>query len=577
MRRNGEGKRDVRIKNRIWQTTGVAALALAAAASLLGAAPSKAQPAAGVAVDACGQLAGVAIARTEIVSANAQAAALPVAGARLPGMSGNAGEGPAVSGLPAFCRVVGRIHPEPGSDIRFEVWLPASGGDGRLNGIGIGGFAGSIDYLTLGLAVKAGQASVATDTGHQGSSFDSSWARGHPERVRDYGWRAVHLSTLAAKALVAAYYQRAPAHSYFIGCSGGGRQGLMEAARFPEDYDGIVAGAPAASMTDLVPAMVNPVQAQLAPGAAIRPEQAELIQSEVLKQCAASDGLVADPRQCHFDVAKLACGTSSSPQCFTPAQMAALRRIYAGPRNASGRQVAAAYLPSGSEPGNPAPALGWDGYILAKPGAHSQAYPLAQGALQDFIAHPFATAESFDFDRDTPRLKAALSGDLDAPPDLRRFFQRGGKLIVWHGWADAAIPPGATLRWRAAMLRASGPLATHSSRLFMVPGVQHCMGGAGADSFGQLNAPKPGDTPDRGMAAALQAWVENNRPPDALVGRRGLGGLMGIPSAGPERQRLLCAWPRNAALTKGAGPDSAASYTCVTPKRSGEHQQERKS
>lgn len=516
---------------------------------------------------ACTDLVGLKLADVEIVSATSQAAGAPVDGARLPGMNGNPGEGPPVTGLPAFCRVAGRIHPEPGSSIRFEVWMPSTNWDGRLHGIGIGGFAGSIDYLTLGLALKAGQAAVATDTGHEGGSLDSAWAKGHPERVRDYGWRAVHLSTVAAKQLIQALYKRGPDHSYFVGCSGGGRQGLMEAARYPEDYDGIMAGAPAASFTELVIGMVNPLQAQLQPGAAIRPEQARLIQTEVLKQCdgidGQVDGLVADPRRCHFDVAKLGCGTSNSPQCFSAPQLAALRRIYAGPRDASGRLLAGPYLPSGSEPGNPAPGLGWDGYLLAKPGAQPAAEALAGGVLQNFVQKPFATTATFDFNRDTPRLRAAMAVDMDAAPDLHRFFERGGKLVLFHGWADAAIPPENTLRYHSSMLRLSGPRAARSVRLFMVADMQHCLGGTGPDSFGQMGAPKPDDAPEHNIVAALQSWVEGHRPaPESLIGYRGLGGLMGIPVVAPEKQRLICAWPNRDVLTPGGDPDKAASYSC---------------
>lgn len=540
--------------------------------SWLQTAPANAQLAPAPTDGACARLAGMKIAQTEILSATSQQSGAPVAGARGPGITGNPGEGAPVAGLPAFCRVVGRIRPEPGSNIRFEVWLPAKW-DGRLSGVGIGGFAGSIDYMTLGLALKAGQAGVATDTGHQGNSFESAWAKGHPERVRDYGWRAIHLSTVAAKQLITVFYRRGPDRSYFIGCSGGGRQGLVSASRYPDDYDGILAGAPAANFTELMVAMINPIQAQLPEGAAIRPEQAKLIQTEVLKQCDAADGqadgLVADPRQCRFDVSKLMCGISSSAQCLTQPQLQALTRIQAGPRDKAGRQLAGGYLASGSEPGEPASALGWDAYLLSQPGARSQSQFLVDGALGDLIGKPFATAATFNFDKDPVLLKAALGADLDASPNLSRFFARGGKLIYWHGWADAAIPPEATLRYRDAMLRASGPRATSSSRLFMVPGVQHCMGGNGPMGFSQLNAPQSGETAENSMSAALQAWVEQGRVPNELVAHRGFGGVMGMPIARPERQRLLCAWPAKPVLRPGTNPDLAASYTCTTPPTGG--------
>lgn len=511
--------------------------------------------------DRCAALGRQRLAHVEIVSAESMAAGALIAGATMPTMA-SAAAGRPMSGLPGFCRVVGRIHPEPGSDIGFEVWMPSAGWDGRLNGSGNGGYAGSIGYMELAGAVKAHQAGVSTDTGHRGTSDDASWAKGRPERIRDFGWRAVHLTALAAKALVTAYYGRAPDHAYFIGASNGGRQGLMEASRYPDDYDGVMAGAPSAARTDELMTHIWAYQAQLAPGAAIRPEQARLLQSEVVSQCDALDGqvdgLVADPRRCRFDVARLACGVSASPLCFTPPQLVALKRIYAGPRDAAGRPIAMGFPPSGAEVGDPAPMFGWEASIFADPNK-----PSTSELLGNFIATPFADNRSFDFDRDPQRLKAALAADLDVQPDLRRFFARGGKLIIWQGWADASVPPQATLNFYEAMLRRSGPKAKGGARLFMVPGVQHGLGGTGPDIFGQLTAPAPGDTPERNIVAALQAWVETGRTPDALAGRsHKTGGRFGPPSGRPEKSRLICAYPARAALRPGADPDSASSYDC---------------
>ena len=516
--------------------------------------------------DRCATLTALKLDQVVIESAAHQVANDPVAGTHLPTLSAQLGDGPPVAGLPAFCRAIGLIQPESGSDIRFEVWMPSEGWDGRLYGVGIGGFAGSIDHLALGMAVKAGQAGAATDTGHAAAATDSTWAKGHPERVRDYGWRAIHLTTLAAKKLISAFYGRGPQRSYFVGCSGGGRQGLVEASRFPEDYDGILAGAPAALWTDLVMSMTNAIQAQRPSGRGIRHEQAHLLQEQVLKQCDAIDGqtdeLVEDPRLCKFDYSRLACGTSNSPQCFTPSQLDALKRIHAGPRDASGRQLTGGYLPSGSEAGTPSPMLGWEGYLLTGPTDGPRVEALAGGLLQNFVQGEFSTTATFDFDKDPARLRATLAADLDADPNLGRFFERGGKLILWHGWADAAIPPEATLKFHESVLHSSGPRAKDSMRLFMIPGVQHCFGGAGADVFGQLAAPQPGETAERSMVAALHAWVEQGKSPETIIGRRGHGGATGIPATGPERQRLLCAYPAKAVLNTGADPDKAASYRC---------------
>ena len=546
-----------------------AALVLTVSGAWLGGLASPATAAAQTAPeDRCSALANLQLRDVTIVSAASIARNAPVPSSGLLPMFGKMDT--VARGLPPFCRVVGRIAPEPSSDIGFEVWLPQNASwDGRLHGIGVGGFAGVIDYFGLGQAIKAGQAGVATNTGHSGTMQDYSWAKGHPQQVRDYSWRAIHLATVAAKQLTSAKYGRRPDKSYFVGCSGGGRQGLIQAARFPDDYDGILSGAPAASFTDLAMSLTNATQAQLAPGAAIRHDQAKFLQAEVLRQCDAADGqtdgLVADPHQCRFDAAKLSCSSSTSAQCFSDPQLAALRRIQAGPKNSRGRQLAGGYLASGAEAGDPSPFLGWEGYLLLGNTAQSGGRGLAEGMLGALIQKPFATPESFDWDKHPAQLRAA-SRALDAPANLRRFFARGGKLILWHGWADAAIPPEATLRYHADMLRASGQRAGDAVRLFMVPGVQHCAGGTGPDAFGQSGAPQPGDSAGRSMVAALQDWTEGKRAaPEEFVGRRGHGDMMrmmGAAPSGPERQRLLCAWPRREVLKSGGDPDKAASYDC---------------
>ena len=508
----------------------------------------------------CAALAALSLDQTEVLSAT-----LEGVGATAPGTPHSLAA--RMAALPGFCRVKGRIHPEPGSDIGFEVWLPAAHWDGRLQGAGNGGFAGSIDYADLGAAVNAGEVGVATDTGHLGSMIDATWAKGHPERIRDYGWRAIHLSALVAKKLVSNFYGRPAEHAYFMACSGGGRQGLVEANRFPDDYDGIVSSAPASIFTDMALTMINTVQAQAAPGAAIRPEQAQLLQSEVIKQCDALDGqvdgLVADPRQCHFDVAKLDCATSDSPQCFTPPQLDALRKIYAGPRDSSGRQLAPAFPASGGEHGTTG-SSGWELWLLGSGKRRPNQSFLPDGVLADFVAEPFATTDSFDFDKDSVRLRAILAPDIDAQPDLTRFFKRGGKLIMWHGWADPAIAPQLSINFHAAILHASGRRAKAAVRLFMVPGVQHCNGGPGPNMFGQMVAPMPGDSPGSSLGAALHAWVETGRVPDEVIGHTGsTAEFTGSAHEGPlEGQRLICAYPARAVLKPGTDASQVSNYQC---------------
>ena len=516
-------------------------------------------PAPALTDEACTRLTSLKLDQVEIQSATIQPANTLVEGARRPDMTGEP-HGAPVSGLPAFCRVVGSIHPEPGSDIRFEVWMPTQGWNGRFFGANNGGFAGSIRYDDLAAAVTNGAVGASTNGGH--NSSDRTWAKGHPERVRDYGWRSLHVTTVTAKDLIDRYYGHHPEHSYFVGCSNGGRQALIEAGRFPEDYDGIVAGAPVDSWTETAMSTLNVFRAQQPAGAAIRPEQAHLLQSEVLKQCdgldGQVDGLVVNPLKCHFDDSKLACGVSDSPQCFTAPQIAALRQIQAGPHDASGRRVAFGYTLSGAELG--VSNVGWDTALFSPRGA------LISG-LQDLSSTPFGNADSFDFNTDPARLKAALANDLDPQPDLHRFFDRGGKLIIWHGWADAILMPEATLAFYQEVLKKSGHRASDSTRLFMIPGIDHCAGGPGADAFGQVGAAPPGATPDRNVAAAIVSWVENGRTPTSLIGRHGLADTAaGKAPSGPPMERLHCAYPTEPVLRSGADINSASSYTCKSVK-----------
>lgn len=517
--------------------------------------------------DACTRLTRQTLGQALIESAKVQPANTPVEGAPLASAPGMPSRGN-ISGLPSFCRVIGAIRPEAGSNIRFEVWLPAAGWNGRFMGAGNGGLAGTITHGDLASAVSAGFATASTDTGHSGAPDDSSWAKGNPAKVRDYGWRAMHLTTVTAKTLIQRFYGRPADKSYFASCSNGGRMGLMEASRFPDDYDGIMAGAPASGATKLIMSHIWLTQAQQSPGAAIRTDQVKLLQSEVLAQCdgidGRADGIVDDPRQCRFDAAKLACGTNSSAQCFTPPQLDALRKIHQGPRDSTGRRIGFGFPATGAESGAPIEFFGWEGAI-AKGDPRRPIASAFPDTMLNLPRTPIASDKAFDFDRDPARVTAALASEIDPQPDLRRYFARGGKLIMWHGWADATIPPQHTLAFHQGVLDRSGPRAKTQMQLFMVPGVQHCFGGPGAGNFGQLAAPMPGETPDRSITAALIDWVEKGRRPETLIGRLGFD-MMGGGAQGPEKQRLICAYPARAVLTPGADPDSAASYTCRPPR-----------
>ena len=469
--------------------------------------------------------------------------------------------------LPVFCRVQGVLHPTPDSHIAFEVWLPAESWNGRFQGVGNGGFAGSIGYSSLAAAVQGGYAAASTDTGHSPGGTDASWAKGHPETVVDFGWRAVHLTAVAGKTLAEAFYGAPPRHSYFTSCSNGGRQGLMEAQRFPDDYDGVIAGAPAYNWTGLFTDFVWNAQALSRPGAMIPAVKTSAIAAAVLADCdkldGVKDGLLSDPRRCRFDAEKLRCSDKETDACLTGPQLAALRAIYQGPHTSKGERIYFGFLPGGeTAPGSP----GWDLWIFgAAPGASVQ-NAFGSNFVKYIVGAPDGWAPAdFDFDRDFAPLKAKTAEAFDATdPDLSRFAARGGKLILFHGWSDAAIPAQGTIAYRDQVVRRMGAGKTDAFlRLFMVPGMHHCGGGVGPSDLDQGGVPSPGRDPSNSLAAALDAWVEQGRAPEQVIARQppAPGALEGQ----PVRTGLICAYPRRSTLRQGADPARAESYSCRAP------------
>ena len=466
--------------------------------------------------------------------------------------------------LPAFCRVQGVLHPTSDSRIGFEVWLPSAGWNGRFQGVGNGGFAGSIGYSGLVAAVQGGYAAASTDTGHTQGGTDASWAKGHPEKVVDFGWRAVHLTAVAGKTLAAAFYGASPRHSYFTSCSNGGRQGLMEAQRFPADYDGIIAGAPAYDWTGLFTDFVWNAQALSRPGAMIAAAKTPALAAAVLAQCdrldGVVDGLVGDPRRCRFDPEKLRCADKDTASCLTAPQIAALRAIYRGAHTSKGERIYFGFVPGGeTAPGSP----GWDLWIFgAAPGASVQ-NAFGGNFVKYIVGAPEGwTPADFDFDRDFKPLEAKTAAAFNATdPDLSRFAARGGKLILFHGWSDAAIPAPGTIAYRDQVVRRMGAgRAAAFIRLFLAPGMHHCGGGTGPSDFGQGGVPSPGHDPSTDLAAALEAWVEQGRAPEQVVARQ--ASQPGSGDSGSVRTGLLCAYPKRAALRRGADAMRAESYSC---------------
>ena len=459
--------------------------------------------------------------------------------------------------LPAFCRVAGSIKPTPDSDIRFEVWLPAAGWDGRFQGVGNGGFAGSINYVGLANEVLHGGAAASTDTGHPVEGIDASWALGHREKLIDYGYRAIHETAEKGKAIVNAFYGEKPKHSYFASCSNGGRQALMEAQRYPADYDGIIAGAPAYRFTQLMAQFVWNTQALTSDQASYIPAaKLPAIAAAVLSACDAldgvTDGLIEDPSKCHFDAAKLLCNGAETKDCLTPAQAATLNKIYAGPQGVN----------PGFSPGGETGFLGWSGWILGMAPNKSAEYGFGTQAYANFVFdNPSWDYHTFKLPVDLKRAEERAGKALDATdPNLSAFRGRGGKLILYHGWSDAAIPPANTIQYYESVMAKMGAEKTESfTRWFMVPGMQHCGGGPGPNIFGEGDGARSDAEHD--IYAALERWVEQGIAPAKIIATKYK--FDQNPKSGVVRTRPLCPYPQTAKYSGNGSIDDAANFVCA--------------
>jgi feruloyl esterase len=499
----------------------------------------------------CNDLATLKLPDTKITAAEA----VPAGSFTPPGQK-------AINNLPAFCRVAGVIAPSADSDIRFEVWMPASGWNHKFQGVGNGGFAGSISYSLGGLAsaVTNGYAAASTDTGHQASGENATWALGHPEKIVDFGYRAIHEMTVTAKAIIAAYYGEAPRHSYFASCSNGGRQALMEAQRFPADYDGIISGAPANYWTQILAGFVWDTQALSGPGAFIPPAKLPSIERAVLNTCdardGAKDGVIEDPNRCGFDPASLVCNGTESNDCLTAPQAAALKQIYAGPLNSKGD-----HLMPGFEAGAETGPGGWGLWITGPAPAKSLQFTFASQFLTNMVFNgaPW-DYKTFDFDRDMKTVNDKMAAILNATnPDLSAFQKRGGKLILFHGWADAALPPMNTVNYyNSVRAKVGAKTADAFVRLYMIPNLQHCFGGPGATYCGGMTAAQA--DPSHDLSAALESWVENGVAPTRIIASQFKNAFdFNSPVV---RTHLICPYPQTA-VYKGSGDmGDAANFAC---------------
>ncbi len=471
--------------------------------------------------------------------------------------------------LPAFCRVQGAIHPSTDSNIEFEVWMPASGWNGRYLGVGNGGFAGTINYYaaagnapSMTQALAAGYATSSTDTGHQAVATNADWAVGHPERVIDYGYRGIHLTALDAKQIISAFYSKAPV-SYFSSCSNGGRQALMEAQRYPADYSGIVAGDPAWYATHLAAAQIWNVQAVMADQASYIPaSKLQTVEAAVLEKCDAldgvKDGVIDDPAKCHFDPAAILCKGADADTCLTEPQVQALEKIYAGPSTSKGERIFPGIFPGGETgPG------GWGTWIMGAQPGKSLIYSFGVGGLAKLVYQdPAWDFRRFNFDHDVAFLDDKLGPVRNAiDANLKPFKDSGGKLILYHGLSDPDIAPLSSINYYENVGSTLGQkTADEFMRVYMVPGMQHCGNGPGVTVLGSV--PGSGAEPQRGIQAVLEQWVEKGAAPEEIVATKYKAGVKQEPSV--ARTRPICAYPKVAHYNGTGSPDSAASYTCVS-------------
>lgn len=516
-------------------------------------------PCARAAGQSCEQLAQLALPNAKVTSAQVVAAGTftPPPGAT-PWLVGDPSF---YKQVPAFCRVMIEDKPTPDSDIKIEVWLPVAGWNGKFRGQANGGFAGEIDYRMLGFAVMQGYASAGTDTGHAASAVDANWALGHPEKIVDFGYRGIHEMTVNGKAAVKAFYGEGAKHSYFMGCSNGGRQGLMEAQRYPEDYDGIIAGAPANYWTHLVASAIWDMQATTLDEASYIPaSKIPALAHAVVTACDAKDavreGILNDPRECHFDPASMLCKAGDSDSCLTQPQVMALKKLYGGAHDSKGRAVFPGFVPGGEEGEG-----GWSMWITGPAPGKALLFAFGNGYFANMVYEKSDwDYKKANFDDAVAASDKKFAGVLNAMnADMKAFESRGGKLIIYHGWSDPGISPLSAVNYYESVVKKMGQKdADTFVRLYMVPGMQHCSGGPGTDLFGGFGI-SPVNDPQHNMSLALEEWAEKGTAPSAVIASKAQGEG---PAAKVTMSRPLCAYPEEAKYRGFGDPRDAGSFTC---------------
>jgi feruloyl esterase len=479
----------------------------------------------------CEKLVSLAIPNAKIDSAQ-----LVAAGAFVPPAGLGARGGNPYANLPAFCRVTATLTPSKDSDIKTEIWLPASGWNGKYQAVGNGGWAGTISYTALAAAVAAGYAGASTDTGHVGNNAD--FALGHPEKLIDLAYRSIHEMTVQSKTIINEHYGTPAKYSYYNGCSQGGRQGLAAAQKYPEDFNGIIAGAAswnqmrAHGAREALNLVVNKDQDSVIPRS-----KYQMIHEAVLNACDAldgvKDGVLENPMQCNFDYAKLLCKAGDAADCLTKGQVESAKAMTSPLKDPkTGKVLFDGHLMPGSE-------LGWA--TLGGP----EPLGLSTSGMKNVV---FKDAKwdyhTMNLSTDVDRAARSDNGEMySGEPNLKPFFDHGGKLLMYHGWSDPQVNPLLSVTYYKNVVDTVGKeKASNSIELFMMPGVNHCSGGPGTDTFEKVKV--------------LEQWVEQGKKPSQIVASHLTAGKV-------DKTRPLCPFPQVAEY-KGAGDtNDAASFVCA--------------
>lgn len=460
--------------------------------------------------------------------------------------------GEAITGLPDFCRVAATVRPTTDSNIRVEVWMPLNNWNGKYLGTGNGGLAGAIQYAALAAGLKRGFAVANTD---MGTSPSVDVMVGVPDKWIDFGYRSTHLMTVLAKQLVDGYYGKAPSYSYFHGCSTGGGQGLHEAQRYPNDYNGIVAGAPGNYRTGVHTDILWNFRATRSTQF-LSSAKLTLLKNASVAACdeadGVKDGIISRPDSCHFDPGVLQCSGAQTDSCLTAAQVAGARQIYGGIRNAATGAQYHDGLPPGSELG------GWNFGVAPLTASD---VPFAQ-IFQTVFGKGW-TSEQFDWAGDLATMDSALGPMVNATsPDLRSFQSAGGKIVLFQGMADGVQPYTMTQKYWDNVDRAMPGEVGKFARLFNAPGMGHCGGGDGPNVFGNdLNNPYAGN-PAKDLLSAVEAWVEKGTAPGEILATKFANNTT---TQAVQIVRPACAYPQVLKYRGAGDPNAASSFTCSVP------------